>query len=372
MQDSNNWKGMKPVLEILVPTFNRSDAAQEAIENVLGCNDERLTVRCNSNCYDSTLEKYRNLGPRVKYDSFDKNRGAKANIYKLLSESNAKFCMILSDEDRINTNEYNKILNYLENLSSSIKIVSCSIYNLDELGYYWRPNLRLSEIDIHGFVALSPIPTYISGYIFCVDSLKTIDLKSFFNSSVGNVYPFIDTALCMLFQGELKFYHDRFVEKGPDIKHGGDGYSHKSKDSDLETYNIENLDLNPSVYGPKVRARQFFYREKLLHKLKDNIGYVSLFIGKLNYVEFFYKSIMDSENIVIFSQNMILKDEALAGYYDSKKNKEYSGSLTASFFKMLLHLPKNIADLIMIIVSTFNRILRKIYLLNLIYNKNKK
>ena len=84
MQDSNNWKGMKPVLEILVPTFNRSDAAQEAIENVLGCNDERLTVRCNSNCYDSTLEKYRNLGPRVKYDSFDKNRGAKANIYKLI------------------------------------------------------------------------------------------------------------------------------------------------------------------------------------------------------------------------------------------------------------------------------------------------
>jgi len=372
MQESNNCKEIRPVLEILVPTFNRSYAAQEAIENVLACNDERLTVSCNSNCYDATLEKYRNLGPRVKYDSFDINRGAKENIYKLLSESNAKFCMILSDEDRINTNEYKKILNCLENLSSSIQVVSCSIHNLDEIGYYWRPNQRFSEIDIHGFVALSPIPTYISGFIFSVDSLKTIDLKGFFNSSIGNVYAFIDAALYMLLEGELKFYHDRFVEKGPEIESGGDGYSHKSKDSDLETYNIKNLDLNPSVYGPKVRARQFFYRENLLHKLQDKIGYVSLFIGKLNYVEFFYQSIMDSENTVIFTKNMILKDEVLAGYYDSKENKEYSGSLTARFFKMLLHYPKYITDLIMIIVSTFNRILRKIYLLNLIYNKNKK
>ena len=73
-----------------------------------------------------------------------------------------------------------------------------------------------------------------------------------------------------------------------------------------------------------------------------------------------------------FSQNMILKDEALAGYYDSKENKEYSGSLTARFFKMLLHYPRYITDLIMIIVSTLNKIFRKIYILHLIYFKNKK
>ena len=51
----------KPVLEILIPTFNRSHSAQEAIENVLACNDERLTVRCNSNGFEPGLEKYRNL-----------------------------------------------------------------------------------------------------------------------------------------------------------------------------------------------------------------------------------------------------------------------------------------------------------------------
>jgi hypothetical protein len=280
--------------------------------------------------------------------------------------------MILSDEDRINTNEYYKILDYLENLSSNIKVVSCSIYNSSEFGLKYTPNQNLSEIDIHDFVALSPTPTYISGYIYCVDSLKTIDLKSAFNSSIGNVYHFIDASLLMFLQGNLKFYHNRFVEKGPDIESGGEGYAHRSKDSALENHKTQNEDLNPDIYGPKARARQFFYRENFLHKLKDNIGYISLFIGKLNYVEFFYKNIMNSKNVVIFTENMILKDEALAGYYDAKENKEYSGSITACFFKMLLHYPRYIADMIMIIVSIFNKILRKMYLLSLIFNKNKK
>jgi|TARA_B100001094_G_C18193546_1_gene808957 hypothetical protein len=365
-----NMVDKKPLLEILIPTFNRSHSAQEAIENILACNDERLTVRCNSNGFEPALEKYRNLEPRVYYDSFESNRGFQENLHKLLAETNAKFCMILSDEDRVDVNEYKKILSFLENLSSSISVVISSISYKEKSGFYWRPNQRFSEIDIHDCVALNPMPTYVSGYIFCVDALRDIDLKSFFNSSIGNVYHFTDVSLYLLPQSKLKFYHDRFVEMSPEIKYGGDGHSHKLPD--LETNDAKNLDLNPTIYGPKARARQFFYRENLLHKLKDNVGYVSLFIGKLNYVEFFYESIMDSENKVIFSQNMILKDEALSGIHDSKENKEYSGSLTARFFEMLLQYPRYISYLIMIIVSTFNRFFRKIYILHLIYNKNKK
>jgi hypothetical protein len=360
----------KPVLEILIPTFKRSHSAQEAIESVLACNDMRLTVRCNSNGFEPVLEKYRNLDDRVNYDSFESNRGFQENLHKLLADTDAKFCMILSDEDRIDVNEYQKILSFLENLSSSISVVISSISYKEKSGFYWRPNQRFSEIDIHDCVALNPIPTYVSGYIFRVDSLRDIDLKSFFTSSIGNVYHFSDVSLYLLPQNKLKYYHDRFVEMGPAIKYGGDGHSHKLPDSEIN--DSKNLDLNPSIYGPKPRARQFFYRENLLHKLKDNIGYISLFIGKLNFIEFFYESIMDSENRVIFSQNMILKDEAIAGIYDSKENNEYSGSLTARFFEMLLHYPRYISDLIMIIVSTFNRIFRKIYIIHLIYIKNKK
>ena len=188
----------KPLLEILIPTYNRSHSAQEAIENILACNDERLTVRCNSNGFEPALEKYRNLDPRVNYDSFESNRGFQENLYKLLAETNAKFCMILSDEDMIDVNEYKKILSFLENLSSSISVVISSISYKEKSGFYWRPNQRFSEIDIHDCVALNPMPTYVSGYIFCVDALRDIDLKSFFNSSIGNVYHFTDVSLYLL------------------------------------------------------------------------------------------------------------------------------------------------------------------------------
>ena len=50
---------MKEVLEILIPTYNRPDSAKAAIESVLACDDDRLTVRCNSNGFEPSLEKYR-------------------------------------------------------------------------------------------------------------------------------------------------------------------------------------------------------------------------------------------------------------------------------------------------------------------------
>ena len=90
---------MKPLLEILVPTFNRNESAEAAIESVIDCNDQRLTVRCNSNGYEPNLEKFRNFDSRVKYDCFESNRGPQANSIKLFNETNAKFCMLLSDED---------------------------------------------------------------------------------------------------------------------------------------------------------------------------------------------------------------------------------------------------------------------------------
>ena len=106
---------MKPLLEILIPTFNRSESAEAAIESVIDCNDQRLTVRCNSNGYEPNLEKFRNFDSRVKYDCFEYNKGPHANSKKLFNETNAKFCMLLSDEDRVNNMNYEDLLKYLQN-----------------------------------------------------------------------------------------------------------------------------------------------------------------------------------------------------------------------------------------------------------------
>lgn len=89
------------VLEVLIPTYGRPESATVAIESVLVCNDERISVRCNSNGYEPLLEKYRDYDQRLIYDCFPQNRGFQENLLHLYKNTNAKFSMLLSDEDRL-------------------------------------------------------------------------------------------------------------------------------------------------------------------------------------------------------------------------------------------------------------------------------
>ncbi len=360
---------MKPILEILIPTYKRPSSASVAIDSILNCNDSRLTIRCNSNGYENDLEKYRNINKIVHYDFFKSNKGPHANILKLLSETEADFCMLLSDEDRINNNNYANLLNYLENIDNSVNVIACSIFDLNKDKFHWRPSSKLSECDINDYVALNPLSTYMSGTIYRVKSLRSIDISNLMSPSIGNSYAHLDINIHMLLNGKLDFYDNRFVEKGRDVKFGGDGYSHKSNRSS-DTLDSKNKDLNPGVYGPQVRARQFYYRENLLNKLKSKIGFLSLCIGKFNYLEFYYECVMNADRVVILPKNKILKDEALVGYHKSKENMEFSGSKISNFFTILIRLPKFISALIVITISTLNNIIRKMYLLHLVLRKN--
>ena len=359
---------MKPVLEIIIPTFNRPKSAQKAIESVLACNDDRLVVRCNSNGYESTLEKYRDLDIRVKYDSFKFNKGPHASAIKLLTDTNAKFCMLLSDEDNIDSKNYKSILTYLESLESDIKAVSCSIFDPDKNKYYWKPHPKLLESNSDNFVALSPITTYMSGLIWRTDSLRAVDIKDLFNPTIGNSYSHLEITLHLLLEGKLKFYHDRFIDKGEDQKFGGHGYSHKTEEFTSHITDSKQLDLNPLVYGPGARARQFYYRENILNKLKSNIGFISLCMGKLHYVIFFYTSIMRSEETVIFSKNMTIKDEVFSAYNNSKDEREYSGSKTSLFFTLLFRLPNLVSATLILFLRILIRIMRKVYTMKLTSN----
>ena len=197
--------------------------------------------------------------------------------------------MLLSDEDRVNYKNYKNILDYLDNLDETTNVIACSIFDQKKDLFHWKPSLRISESNIHSYVALSPLSTYMTGLIYRVESLNHINITDLMNPTIGNAYGHLDMNLHILLDGKIGYYSDRFVEKGTDIKFGGDGYSHKTLNSSMSISDPQNLDLNPSIYGPKARARQFYYRENLLNKLKDNIGFIPLCIGKFNYIDFFYR-----------------------------------------------------------------------------------
>ena len=125
------------------------------------------------------------------------------------------------------------------------------------------------------------------------------------------------------------------------------------------------MDLNPNVYGTKARVRQFCYRESLLHKLKSHIGFISFCIGKLNYIDFFYKSIMRVDKLVLMQENTALKSEIVSALADSKANNEFSGSASSYIFIFLISFPRFITHPLFLIISNLNKLILKIYALHL-------
>jgi glycosyltransferase involved in cell wall biosynthesis len=352
------------LLEVLIPTYGRPESAALAIESVLACDDDRISVRCNSNGYEPLLEKYRDYDKRVIYDCFLENRGVDANLLHLYKTTGAKFCMLLSDEDRLNSAGAKSFLDYLQELGEEIVVAASSIYDLTENKYYFMPNNRLvsRSIGINEFFIFDPISSYMSGLVFRASELKKLDLDSLLRPSLGNVYTHLDISLTLLKKGFLSFYQSHFVEKGEAIKFGGDGYSHiKSKENPKE-YTLDdhevNLNLNPEVYGPKARARQFYYQEKLFDSNSSDVRLLSCFIAKLGLIASYGYAIASSPSVVRLSENINVLGQAQMAYREALELKEISNSLACKYFRATSYLPLGLFKLNVRFIALLTRSLR--------------
>ena len=145
------------LLEVLIPTFNRPDAAIRAIKSVLSIDDPRIKVRCNSNGREATLEHFCSQHPNVYYDSFEVNLGPEANIHKLLSEATSEFVMLLTDEDSLDIAGSKQLLDFLAESRSDCHVVSCAVYDTEDDRYYYNVGEALhgKYVNLSGFTILS-------------------------------------------------------------------------------------------------------------------------------------------------------------------------------------------------------------------------
>lgn len=96
----NKYK--RPVVSVIIPTFNRSKLLQKAIESVLQQtlkNFELIIVDDGSK--DNTKElvlQYGKKDPRIRY-FYHKNRGLSASRNRGLKESKGKYIALLDDDD---------------------------------------------------------------------------------------------------------------------------------------------------------------------------------------------------------------------------------------------------------------------------------
>lgn len=324
-------------LEILIPTYRRPESAACAIESCLVNPDPRLAVRCNSNGYEPSLEKFRSFDARLTYDCFATNRGAHANGLYLLQTTNARFCMLLSDEDRVDSSAMTEFLDFLDNCPDSISVVSCSIFDLENNRYYSRPNrLCQVDLDLDAAVALPIIPTYMSGLVFSVARLVKLNLNKLFTASLGNAYAHLDISKYLLIDGYLRIFKPYFVLKGKEIHEGGDAYSHrKSRQSSV----VGNHDLNPLVHGPKARACQFYYLENNLSSLRHHTGSVAYVLSKLNLFIFFAGAVLGSNTATVVDQSVSISAEVRLALREAKLSNEFSGSIFAYLFYPFAKIP---------------------------------
>ena len=347
-------------LEILIPTYGRPQSAAEAMESSLHSTDDRFGVRCNSNGFEQLLEKYRAFDPRLVYDSFDQNKGPRANAALLLNSTNAKFCMFLSDEDRIASDGISVFLDFLEGLDPNVSVISCSVYDLGEKKFSFLPHNKFKNIscDINKVAALSLIPTYMSGIVFRTEKLGELNLGNFTRDTPGNAYWHLNIALYLLRDAKLRFYHPIFVLKGKEVKYGGDGYSHRIQ-SRRKVKN--NLDLNLNVYGPYARIRQFFYQMENLSGVKHSIKTVPYIMATSRSILFFRYAIRNLDNVVVIPEGLSLASEISRALDDSARQNPVKFPITALIFKVLVVAPLPLSNLLGSALDILIRIVGRVY-----------
>ena len=316
-----------PLLEVVIPTYKRSSFACRAIESCLAIESEDLVVSCNSNGPDPLLESFSKEPScsRLRYSSFDKNLGFNANFSFLAKKVRAKYFMLLSDEDHLDSRYAQSYLAFLKSLDEKVAVISSSIYDSQNHDYYSCPRVLHGKLlDINQYLCCSePIPTYISGLVFKSDQVsdELVDQCTVIADG-ANSYPNLDLILALLDRGHLaSFCSYMFVIKGGEAKVGGDSHSHKISSFHDNTGQLvvrsesnqnKNLDLNPRVYGPEARTRQFVYRLTRIIRLK-RASQLAKCIGIIHVFIFFAVAVLRSPSVVRLPENFKLSNAVRHG-----------------------------------------------------------
>lgn len=238
------------LLTIAIPTYNRESVLrshfQQGIYNSLAYD---FFISSNGKLKEPSF--FESKGIRI--NEFDNNMGAAKNFEYLLSKSNSKYVMLLSDEDFIDFTELPMFLQSLKSANENVGFIKASIRSQDKAGNV-KPELR-GHYDLNRFVKKGlPLRTYMSGFVYKKAALNDINLtqimeQRYDNEFHTNVYPQNNLVLKILEAGhQICGYERPLIIKGKEAGSGGDSHSHGS------------TGLNPLIYSQAARERQLAYQ----------------------------------------------------------------------------------------------------------------
>ena len=129
-----------PLVSILIPTYNRVDYLQTALESVLMQTYKNIEIIIGDNSEDDVTEKmltekYLKIYPQIKYYHNEKNLGQFENDIKLLNISNGEFVGFLMDDDFFAPNKVEVMMEYFsKDKEKKISIVTSHRRIVDQEG----------------------------------------------------------------------------------------------------------------------------------------------------------------------------------------------------------------------------------------------
>jgi hypothetical protein len=319
---------MTPLLEVLIATYNRPERAMHAIKSCLNTNDSRLIVSCSSNGREEKLMHLLSYDKRLNFSFFETNQGPNQNWGKLLKSNNAKYCLLLSDEDSLNAKYIVDLLDWLEQ-NENIAVANCTVINEVDDSIYFKPNSYFQFLDLFKVFLIYPEQTsYLSGYIFRTDLLSKIDLNYYLNPTPSNVYGHINLAHKLLQFGDHGLFRFPVIIKGRDDKFGGHAYEHIV----TSNQNAESK-LNPLVYSSYARTQQFYYMHQIIRKSLPNVNRIYLFFYDLDLMIGSYFGVLAGNKVC--GMNAPIYQQVKNATDFSKKNGEFEKSISTLIFPYL-------------------------------------
>lgn len=314
------------VLEVLIPTYRRPQAAIGAIDSVLASANPNVGAFCHSNGIEPELEMAAAQRPELRYACFPENRGAIANFRKILEESNATYVLFLSDEDRIDPTHLDNFIDFLSRNQHGF--VMCSVVESTGVNYFSVAALGGETLSFEDLLVLFPVdPTYLSGYCFRRDLLSDDIVRCAFEENEANVYPHLILRNMIASLANIGIYAPGMVIKGAEANTGGDSHGH-IESAPTTAHAAGRQPLNPRIYGESARAKQFYY---LAPKLEEQIASLSkfhFFFAKLYLLSAWLKISIDAHKYVSAeTQDVSLTNTIL----NNRRQQTQSGIIVAIY-----------------------------------------
>lgn len=110
-------KNSNYILSICIPTFNRRNYLEKAVESVLKIYNPEIEIIISDNCSEDDTKDYcENLikqYPFIKYNRNKENLGPDRNFLTLFQLATGKYVQILSDDDEVRCKNIEKFLDFL-------------------------------------------------------------------------------------------------------------------------------------------------------------------------------------------------------------------------------------------------------------------